>query len=152
MADAGATTASYVPALIAFSGVVTGSLISVGFQWWKEHVDRKRREQERRVELRTAARLVMQENAPYYVNIVQVIANPDLPLPTERRMEAWEKYSSILAAHLQDQEWFFIIQSLYIWIARDSSQYSFLSKLIMQWQSGCIWILFWQLSRLIQSP
>jgi hypothetical protein len=132
MADVYAAAASYTPAWIGLGGVIMGSVISVGanlfFQWRKEHADREREKRERQVELQTAARLIVQENAPYYVAIVLAIANPDRPLPTERKMEAWEKYSPILAANLRYQEWFDVTDSIYVWTARETSPLAALSK------------------------
>ena len=130
MADVAA--ASYTPAWIGLAGVLLGSVISAStnyfFQWRKENAEREREAREKKVELQTAVRLILQENAPYYVAIVLAIDNPNSPLPTERKLEAWEEYAPILAANLRYQEWFHVVQSIYVWTARETSPLAALSK------------------------
>jgi hypothetical protein len=54
----------------------------------------------------------MEENAPYFVAVTLVI--PELPLPAGMKLEAWHKYSPILAANLLNNEWFAVTQSAYV--------------------------------------
>jgi type II secretory pathway component PulL len=63
------------PALIALVGVLAGSTITVGFQWWKDDRDRDRVEQQAR---RQAQRLVVNEVREITVQVDLIIENFNL--------------------------------------------------------------------------
>lgn len=109
---------------IGLLGVLIGGLITFGANYFltvrKERADRERERRAKEVELMTAARMVSEETRPYYVGMVSAGDNPDYPLPAERKTAAWKKYSPILAANLQYMEWFQVVDSIYLWNAKDA--------------------------------